>query len=111
MTGHGLFKIQFLTKTSLLAILLAQSTLTGKRDIMKPWNEKQVEASKSLLGENTVEMLLQSHRDALWILENLGVGCKQPELQDVFRKFEAEGLAVVYEGRIFVTSTLIEKIS
>ena len=76
---------------------------------MKPRNEKQVDTSRSLLGTNTVEMLLQSHQDALWILENLGVGCKQPELQDVFRKFEAEGLAVVYEDRIYVTSTLVEK--
>jgi hypothetical protein len=35
-------------------------------------NEKQVEKSKSSLGEDAVEMLQQAHRDALWILENLG---------------------------------------
>jgi trimethylamine--corrinoid protein Co-methyltransferase len=75
---------------------------------MKPRNEKQVDTSKSMLGEDTVEMLLQSHEDALWMLENLGVGCKQLEIQDVFRKFEADGLAVVYENRIYVTSRLVE---
>jgi trimethylamine:corrinoid methyltransferase-like protein len=53
--------------------------------------------------------LLQSHRDALWILENLGVGCKQPEIQAVFRKFEADGLAIVYEERIYITSALAEQ--
>jgi len=47
--------------------------------------------------------------DGLWILENLGVGCSQPEIQEVFRQFEADGLAVVYEGRVFVTSGLVEK--
>jgi len=72
-------------------------------------NNREVERSKSLLGEETVTMLMQAHEDALWILENLGVGCKQPEIQDVFRKFEADGLAVVYEDRIYVTSGLVEK--
>jgi len=72
-------------------------------------NEKQVEKSTSLLGKDAVEMLLQVHQDALWILENLGVGCSQPEIQEVFRQFEADGLAVVYEGRVFVTSGLVEK--
>jgi len=72
-------------------------------------NEKQAEKSKSLLGKNAVEMLLQVHQDALWILENLGVGCSQPEIQEVFQQFEADGLAVVYEGRVFVTSGLVKK--
>ncbi|MGD8758175.1 MAG: trimethylamine--corrinoid methyltransferase, partial [Deltaproteobacteria bacterium] len=72
-------------------------------------NEKQVEKSKSSLGEDAVEMLQQAHRDALWILENLGVGCQQPEIHRVFQQFEADGLAVVYEGRVFVTSDLVEQ--
>lgn len=72
-------------------------------------NEQQVKKSTSLLGEGAVEMLLQVHQDALWILENLGVGCQQPEIQEVFRQFEADGLAVVYEDRVFVTSSLVEQ--
>jgi trimethylamine:corrinoid methyltransferase-like protein len=54
-------------------------------------------------------MLFQVHEDALWLLENLGVGCRQPQIQEVFRKFESDGLAVVYEDRIYVTSGLAEK--
>jgi trimethylamine:corrinoid methyltransferase-like protein len=52
-------------------------------------------------------MLLQAHQDALWMLENLGVGCKQPDIQEVFRGFEADGLAVVHEDRVYVTSGLV----
>ena len=72
-------------------------------------NDREVERSKSLLGEETVTMLMQAHKDALWMLENLGVGCKQPEIQEVFRKFESDGAAVIYENRIYVTSDLVEK--
>jgi trimethylamine--corrinoid protein Co-methyltransferase len=72
-------------------------------------NDREVERSKSLLGEETVTMLMQAHEDALWMLENLGVGCKQPEIQEVFRKFESDGKAVIYEDRIYVTSDLVEK--
>ena len=72
-------------------------------------NDREVERSKSLLGEETVTMLMQAHEDALWMLENLGVGCKQPEIQEVFRKFESDGAAVIYENRIYVTSDLVEK--
>jgi trimethylamine--corrinoid protein Co-methyltransferase len=71
-------------------------------------NEEQKSTSISLLGNDTVEMLLQVHQDAMWMLENLGVGCKQPEIQEVFSRFEADGLAVVYEDRVFVTSELVE---
>ena len=71
--------------------------------------QEQVEKSKSLLGKDTVEMLFKVHQDALWILENLGVGCKQPEIQEAFRKFEADGLAVQYEDRIYVTTGLVER--
>ncbi|MBN1103746.1 MAG: trimethylamine methyltransferase family protein [Deltaproteobacteria bacterium] len=72
-------------------------------------NSDQVRASRTLLGENTVDMLLQVHDDALWILENLGVGCTQPDLQEAFRAFEGEGLAVVYDNRIYVTADLARK--
>ena len=64
-------------------------------------NREQFEKSKSLLGEETVEMLLQVHQDALWILENFGVGCQQAEIEEVFKRFEAEGLAIVYEDRVY----------
>ncbi|MGD8970782.1 MAG: hypothetical protein PVG01_05200, partial [Desulfobacterales bacterium] len=40
----------------------------------------QFQTSKALLGAPTVEMLLKVHEDALWVLENLGVGCKQPDM-------------------------------
>ena len=59
-------------------------------------NTRQVEKSKTILGPETVEMLLQVHKDALWTLENLGVGCKQPEIQRAFQPFEANGNAIVY---------------
>ncbi len=71
-------------------------------------NLEQIERSKDLLGKQTVNMLLQVHQDALWILENLGVGCKQAEIHEVFQRFEAEGLAVVYEDRAYATSGLVD---
>ncbi len=61
------------------------------------------------MGGETVEMLFRTHEDAKWILENLGVGCKQPEMQAAFREFETDGLAVVHEDRIYVTAELVEK--
>ena len=72
-------------------------------------NQEQVEVSKSVLSPDTVDMLLRVHQDAKWILENLGVGCKQPEIQAAFKPFEAEGAAVIYEDRIYVTSDLVER--
>lgn len=72
-------------------------------------NTIQVDKSKLLLGQDTVEMLFQVHKDALWILENLGVGCKQPGIQEAFKKFEAEGLAIIYENRVYIMSGLVEK--
>lgn len=75
----------------------------------KRLRKDQVENSTSLLGDETVKMLFQVHEDTLWILENLGVGCKQPEMQEAFRKFEADGLAYQYEDRIYVTRDLVEK--
>lgn len=70
---------------------------------------EQVEKSRSLLGNETVDMLQRVHEDALWILENLGVGCKQPEIQKAFQEFEAQGLAVVYDERVYVTNALVEQ--
>ncbi|MBW2144778.1 MAG: trimethylamine methyltransferase family protein, partial [Deltaproteobacteria bacterium] len=72
-------------------------------------NEEQIKKSRSLLGNDTVEMLFNVHQDALWILENLGVGCKQPEMQAAFQKFEAEGLAILYEDRVFIMRDLVER--
>ena len=71
-------------------------------------NEKQIEKSKSLLGKNTVDMLFQAHEDALWILENLGVRCRQPDIQNAFRTFEKEGQAIFYENRIYLARELVE---
>ncbi|MFC1533526.1 trimethylamine methyltransferase family protein [Thermodesulfobacteriota bacterium] len=72
-------------------------------------NKERVEISKSLLGTETVDMLFLAHQDARWILENLGVGCKQTELQTVFKKFESDGEAVVYDDRIYVTEAMVER--
>ncbi|MGD8563910.1 MAG: trimethylamine methyltransferase family protein [Desulfarculaceae bacterium] len=72
-------------------------------------NQKQLDESKARLGEATVEMLLRTHQDALWMLENLGVGCKQPDMVEAFRPYEASGEAVLYEDRIYLASTLVEK--
>ena len=72
-------------------------------------NQAQIEQSEAVFGKETVEMLLRVHQDALWILENVGVGCKQPEILRTFQEQEAEGLAYVFENRIFVTNDLVEK--
>jgi len=72
-------------------------------------DKKQIKNSRALLGDEPVDMLLQVHKDAMWILENLGMGCKQPEMQGIFQQFEKEGLAIVYDDRIFLTPELIEK--
>jgi len=72
-------------------------------------NEEQVEHSRSVLGNATVEMLFQVHQDALWILENLGVGCEQPAIQAAFGGLEAEGRAAVFENRIYITNDLVEQ--
>jgi len=77
--------------------------------MMTKINEVQKKQSTSLLGKYSVEMLLQVHQDALWILENLGVGCKQPDIREAFQRFEAEGLAIVYEDRVYVTSGFVEQ--
>jgi trimethylamine---corrinoid protein Co-methyltransferase len=75
----------------------------------KGLNQEQLLQSKTLLGESTVNMLLRSHEDALWILENLGVGCKQPEIQKAYKALEEEGAAFVHENRIYLTSELVRR--
>ena len=72
-------------------------------------DNKAIEQSRELLGQNTVDMLLQSHQDALWILENLGVKCIQPDIQKAFSQFSDTGEALIYEDRIYITSTLVEQ--
>jgi trimethylamine---corrinoid protein Co-methyltransferase len=72
-------------------------------------NQAQLSKSQALLGDSTVSMLLQSHEDALWILENLGVGCKQPEIHTAYKGLEEEGAAFVHENRIYVTSDLVKR--
>lgn len=72
-------------------------------------NLAQVETSRALLGPAAVEMLKKVHEDALWMLENVGVGCKQPDMLEVYRRYEAEGKAIVYENRVYVTSDLVRQ--
>jgi DNA-binding MarR family transcriptional regulator len=87
-----------------------ESRISGTLKIKeKPLNQEQLEQSRNLLGESAVDMLLRSHEDALWILENLGVGCKQPEIQSAFNAFEGEGLAFAHENRIYVTTDLVKR--
>jgi trimethylamine--corrinoid protein Co-methyltransferase len=76
-------------------------------DIFK--NKSQLITSTQVLGKATVDMLFQVHQDALWMLENLGVGCVQPEIVDAFRLFEADGKAIAYENRIFITGDLVKE--
>jgi trimethylamine:corrinoid methyltransferase-like protein len=72
-------------------------------------NQAQLSKSQALLGDSTVSMLLQSHEDALWILENLGVGCKQPEIHTAYKSLEEEGAAFLHEDRIYLTSELVKR--
>jgi trimethylamine:corrinoid methyltransferase-like protein len=72
-------------------------------------NSGQVEKSKALLGTATVDMLFKVHQDALWLLENVGVGCKQPDILDAFRQYEADGKAIVYDNRVYITADLVRQ--
>ncbi len=72
-------------------------------------NQEQIERSRAVFGNATIDMLLKVHEDALWILENIGVGCKQPEILRTFQEKEANGLAYVFEDRIFVTNDLVNR--
>jgi len=72
-------------------------------------NTERIEEDRSLLGEKTVDMLLRVHDDALWILENLGVGCRQSDMLAAFRQLEAEGAAVVYEERVYLSQDLVKR--
>ncbi len=72
-------------------------------------NTDQMETSKSLLGSQTVDMLLQVHEDSLWMLENMGVGCTQPDILAAFRQHEADGKAIIYEDRVYITADLVSE--
>jgi trimethylamine--corrinoid protein Co-methyltransferase len=72
-------------------------------------NPDQIKKSTGLFGKATVDMLMQSNEDAFWILENLGVGCKQPDIINAFKPYEADGLAICHENRIYVTKALVKK--
>ncbi len=72
-------------------------------------NLLQIEDSTALLGQATVEMLMKVHEDALWILENIGVGCQQPDMLDLYRPYETEGKAIVYEDRVYITADLVKQ--
>jgi len=69
-------------------------------------NVEQIETSTALLGRSTVDMLLQVHEDAFWMLENMGVGCVQPDILAAFQQHEDSGRAIVYENRIYLTEDL-----
>ena len=70
-------------------------------------NTDQVEKSKSLFGPQTVDMLLQVHQDSLWMLENIGVGCIQPDMLAAFRQHEADGKAIIHEDRVYLAADLV----
>jgi trimethylamine--corrinoid protein Co-methyltransferase len=72
-------------------------------------NKEQVMTSTHVLGKQTVDMLHQVHQDALWVLENMGMACVHPEIVGVFRQFEADGKAITYENRIFITAELVNE--
>ncbi|MDY6832299.1 MAG: trimethylamine methyltransferase family protein [Thermodesulfobacteriota bacterium] len=72
-------------------------------------NSEQVNHSERVLGKPTVEMLKQVHEDACWILENLGVGCRQPQMVEVFQALEAEGLVLIHENRIYLMRDLVDR--
>ncbi|MBW1903038.1 MAG: trimethylamine methyltransferase family protein [Deltaproteobacteria bacterium] len=72
-------------------------------------DKERVEISRGLLGRETVEMLIQSHHDAVWLLENFGVGCKERHIREAFKPLEAQGTAVVYEDRVYLTAECVNE--
>jgi trimethylamine:corrinoid methyltransferase-like protein len=72
-------------------------------------NQERIEASQASLGVSTVDMLLQVHDDALWIMENLGVGCRQPGILAAFREYEERGLALIHESRVYIMRALVDQ--
>ena len=60
-----------------------------------------------VVGRPAVDMLRQVHRDALWVLENMGVGCAHVVLAEAFRKHEPDGRVILYENRIYITADLV----
>lgn len=71
-------------------------------------NSDQVAASTQVLGHATVAMLAQVHQDALWMLENLGIACTHPAMVELFSPLEADGKAIVFDNRIYITEGLVE---
>ncbi len=80
-----------------------------KTRMEKKVNREQIKISENSLGEETVEMLFKVHEDALWILENMGVGCRQPDILKAFSAYEDQGLSVVYEDRVYIMGDLVKK--
>ncbi len=72
-------------------------------------NQDQLNRSIALLGKGTVDMLLKSQQDALWMLENFGVACTQPEIVQAFQEHEARGQAFVHENRIYIMPELVQE--
>ncbi len=98
--------IQILENLCAGYVFPGESEKSGKGDAV---NQEQAEKSKSVLGEDTVKMLLQVHKDAIWILENLGVGCNNLEILKVFQEMEEADEAIVYENRIYIMPDLAER--
>jgi trimethylamine:corrinoid methyltransferase-like protein len=42
-------------------------------------------------------------------LENIGVGCQQPDIREAFRKHQESGLAILYENRAYLTQELVKR--
>jgi hypothetical protein len=72
-------------------------------------NKNQIKKSTHILGKPTAEMLTKVREDTFWIMENLGVGFKQPEMVLAFKQHEKDGLAFVHKDRIYVMIDLVEK--
>jgi trimethylamine--corrinoid protein Co-methyltransferase len=70
-------------------------------------NKEQVAKSTGLFGERVVDMLYRAHLDALWILENIGVRCQNKAIIELFQKLEADGKAILYDNRIYLTQDLV----
>ncbi len=71
-------------------------------------NTEQQHRSEVLFGKPVVDMLFRVHEDAKWIIENIGVGCTQPEILEAFKSQDKDGLVLFHEGRIYLDKSLIE---
>jgi trimethylamine:corrinoid methyltransferase-like protein len=73
------------------------------------FNQERVDEVRGTIGNEATDMLFKVHADALWILENLGVGCKEPDMVEAFKRYEDSGEAITYDDRIYVTESLVNK--